>query len=360
MGNSKHKQLMEKLRSDILVGKYRTAQAFPSVRALARRYELAVATVQRALEELVREGLLTSERGRGTRVTHQGAVRKIGVMVPGVAYSEFFMPIVSEISRLAQAQGYTLIFGNITATTAAARITQAKTFARELVKENVAGVICQPLEFVADAASTNAQVMQIFDAAQVPVVLIDYDIVPPPARSKYDLVSINNYAAGAQLAKHLLALGARKIDFVMRPKCSWSVHARCDGVRNAVAAIPGASCRVLSTESDDLAALKRHLRRGRPDAFICGNDTIAAKFKQTLEAAGMQVPRDVLLAGFDDLQLASLLSPPLTTIHQPCAAMGAVAFKTLLNRIADPSRIASEIYLAAPLIVRASTLKSKE
>ena len=65
--------------------------------------------------------------------------------------------------------------------------------------------------------------------------------------------------------------------------------------------------------------------RKAPDAFICGNDHTAARLLQTLGAIGKQVPRDVLLAGFDDVACAQLLSPPLTTMRQPCEEIAAVA-----------------------------------
>ena len=101
----------------------------------------------------------------------------------------------------------------------------------------------------------------------------------------------------------------------------------------------------------------RALFRGRkaPDAFICGNDRTAARLLQTLGAIGKQVPRDVLLAGFDDVACAQLLSPPLTTMRQPCEEIAAVAVRTLLERIRAPSLPSREIDLEATLVVREST-----
>ena len=64
-----------------------------------------------------------------------------------------------------------------------------------------------------------------------------------------------------------------------------------------------------------------------------------------------------MLAGFDDVQFASVMTPQLTTIHQPCDGIAAMAFRALQERMADPSLPPREIYLAAPLVVRQSTAR---
>ena len=117
---------------------------------------------------------------------------------------------------------------------------------------------------------------------------------------------------------------------------------------------------VLYAEADDLKALKRYLKKQsrHPDAFICSNDAIAAVFKQTLEKAGLRVPEDVMLTGFADLQIASLMTPPLTTIRQNREQMAQAAFRRLMERIACPSLPPCDLFLHAPLVVRGSTLKS--
>ncbi len=358
MAHSKYRQILAELKKQILEARFDAAHPFPSEVALAREKGVNRNTVHRAFSELRRLGLVEGKPGVSPRIARRAVSRKVGLIVPGIAYSEFFQPIVSEISRLAQRHGYSLLFGNVTSRSPVRRAAQAKRFAQKLVEEGVVGVICQPLEFIDDASEPNAELLSVFDAAGVPVVLIDYDIVQSPERSRYDLVGINNFQAGARLAGHLLSVGAKRIDFVMRPNCAWSVHARCDGVYATVGRDRQAVSHVLVAEPDDLAALKDHLKEGRPDAFICGNDTVAAKFKQTLAKAGLRVPDDVLLAGFDDVQIAALLTPPLTTVHQPCTDIGARAFATLVRRIANPHAEPQEICLSAPLVVRESTKRS--
>ena len=87
---------------------------------------------------------------------------------------------------------------------------------------------------------------------------------------------------------------------------------------------------------------------------------IAAVLKRTLESLGRNVPNDILLAGFDDVKVASLTSPSLTTIHQPCERIAEVAFSRLLGRIARPDDEVLTIYVEAPLIVRDSTTQLRK
>lgn len=354
MADIRYKQVFERLKARILSQEFADGRPFPSEIAVARREGISRMTVHRAFAELRRLGLIAGGVGKAPRVVRARTSRRIGLIVPGLAYTEFFPAVVSAISQTAQARGYTLTFADVSAPDSAARAQQVLGFAESLVKSDVAGVILQPLELLGEADGLNRRLADVFARARIPVVLLDSDLVPLPERSGLDVVGINNFDAGYRLAEHLLMSGARKISFLMRSGWAPSVCNRLRGVRAAVGA-HGATCRVLDGEPTDLAALRRHLRRGRPDAFVCGNDLAAAKFRQTLAAAGLAVPSDVLLAGFDDVQIAELMDPPLTTVRQPCAEIGRQAVDALLSRIAAPEQSPREIYLAAPLVVRRST-----
>lgn len=353
----KYKKLFNTLRSDILSGKYAVDRPLPSFRALMQRQGLSISTVRHAFDELAREGLVVRIRGAGTYVSKQAVSRKIGLILPGVAYSDYFLPIVSEISRQAQEHGYMLIFGTVKSSDPKARAKMAVRFARKLVKECVAGVIYHPLELFPGAEKMNQDIVSVFAAAKIPVVLIDSDISFPPVRSAYDVVGINDVEAGYQLASHLLERGARRIHFLMRPYWAVGCHKRMYGAMAAV------QCRgdeyvfkKLVAEPDDLVAIRHSLKDGKPDAFICGNDESAAKFKQTLEKLGCRVPEDMLLAAFGDTPVARLTTPPLTVIHHPCEEIGAKVFETLISRIAHPESPVGDIFLSTKLVVRESTM----
>ena len=356
MSQSKYKQILAELKKQILGAKFDSSNPFPSEAAVAREKQTTRNTVHRAFIELRRLGLIEGEPGVAPRVASGKVSRKIGLIVPGVAYSEFFQPIVGEISRLSQERGYTLLFGNITSKDPAKRAAQAKRFAKELVREGVAGVICQPLELVEDSERLNQEILGIFDVAKVAVALFDCDFVLSPRRSEYDVVGINNYDAGYRLGEYLMSKKAKKVDFLLRPN---SASGQINRMRGATAAVKdkGGKVRTLVATPDDIAAIRSHLKEGRPDAILCGDDHSAAMLMKTLAKLGLRVPDDILLAGFDDVQIASLTMPGLTTIHQPCEDIAREVFRALLDRIADRTRPAREIYLSSPLVERGSTCR---
>ena len=90
------------------------------------------------------------------------------------------------------------------------------------------------------------------------------------------------------------------------------------------------------------------------DAFICANDLTAARLMQSLANIGLRVPQDVRVAGFDDVKFATLLSVPLTTIHQPCQGIATVAFDAMLERISGKPIPPRSLMLTPSLGVRES------
>ena len=360
MNATKYGRLVDALKEGIVSGRYGEGRPLPSVRAMIRRYRVSDRTVQHALDELERQRLIVRRQGSGTFVSRSAAQRKVGLIVPGTAYSEFFSRIVCEVLRLAQKEEMSLLFGDIGSESPDVRARTAKRLAADFLRQGVSGVLYQPLEFVRDSESRNREIVSLFAKASVPVVLVDCDIVKPPKRSEFDLVSVNNEASAGQLAELLAANGARKIHFLMHPDHSPNMYRRVNGVRNVVSALglPWSPSHVMEMAADDSRAIARHLKQHRPDAVICGTDLVAASFNQTLSALGVRVPDDILLAGFDDMRTATVMSPPLTTVHQPCEQIASRAFYGLLDRMADPSRPPLEVFLPAPLVERASTRRS--
>ncbi len=356
------------LLDDIRLGKYLPGRAFPSLTAIMRRFGVTRVTAARAVEELRRRGAVSTKSGSGSRVRN----RSIGLILPGLTYSEVFQPILARLSALCRGNGYSLIFGGAFTGTPDECAREARDLAASLVAQSVSGVILQPVTRCDGAGEANRAIVSTFAEARIPVVLIDYDIALSSGRSDYDMVGINNFEAGRCLGTHLLETGARRIAFLVHPNASASVALRYAGVaaatatasppqQQSVAPRRGAavSCQVfrLDAEPEDAKAVADALRRLRPDAFVCGNDKVAARLHQTLAALGRRVPDDVLLAGFDDIQIARAMTPQLTTMHQPCEDIATTAFRALLERIANPSLPPRDIFLSAPLVTRESTAR---
>ncbi len=348
-----HQEIFERLRREILSGKFGSEAGLPSETALARRFGVSRPTMSRVMLDMKREGLIVTHRGAPALLTRfaRNATGALGIVVPGVCYAEIFSPIVGVLKRLAEQGGWRVLTEAIRSDKPTVRMREARRIAYLFAKERVAGVFFQPLEFVADYTAASRAVLANFDALGIPVLLLDYDIVPPPDRSEYDLVGIDNVSAGLAVGRHLVRSGAKNVCFLQRPGAAPTVSDRLRGVACAMleANLPW-SCRthVLRCEPESRRAVSRFVAARKPDAIVSGNDAAAARLEETLAALGRA--DGIRLAGFDDVDIAARLG--LTTCRQPLEDLAHVAFQTLLQRIRSPYLPPRTVRLSAPLVVR--------
>ena len=226
--------------------------------------------------------------------------------------------------------------------------------AKGLISEGVRGVILKPVGFSGDGEVVNAGILSLFSDKSIPVVLVDSDAVRAPGRRGLDLIALDNFQAGCSLASHLIERRVRRIAFVARQGYADSVRRRLAGVQSVAGT--GHVDLLLANDcanSGDLQSAFHNLRE--LDAVICQNDVMAACVQKTLAQLGLSVPRDVLLAGFDDASLALSMRPRLTTIRQPCKEMASAAFQRLAERMRNPSMPATSILFQGELMARGST-----
>lgn len=348
------------LKSEILNGKYETEERFPSEEALARRFGTSRPTVERALRELKREGLLESRSGSGSYLTFaaRNATGAIGVIAPDYHKIDFFTDLCDGIASAARAAGYDTLLGDVSAPEAHNRGRWALDIANAYASRRTAGVLLEPVDLIPGSHEATKKVLDVLSSKNIPVVLIDRDYLPPPARSPYDLVGIDNMQAGYRLAKHLIDVGARNVRFLTQSDYASTIRARIQGVAQAVidAGLAWTNEFIVETSPSDVAAFRRLMRgRNRPDAFVCRNDPLAAQLLQTLGTLGFSVPGNVRVAGFDDAKIAKLLNPPLTTIRQPIKLLAETAVASLLQRIRTPGLAPRAILLDTQMVVRPST-----
>ena len=267
-----------------------------------------------------------------------------GLLIPGLGSTDIFEPICAEMARSAQAARYDLLWGDSPEGGPGVDVTRAEELCRKHVDRRVSGVFFAPLEFAEDGGASNRRIAETLAAAGIPVVLLDRDLEPFPRRSGFDLVGIDNLAGGCALAQHLLERGCRKIRFVSRPGSAPTVEARLAGARLAAEVRPLAGARLVD-----------EVLRSGADGAICANDATAAELMRGLLARGVRIPRDLKLAGFDDVRYAALLPVPLTTLRQPCRDLGAAAVRAMLERTETPALPARQILLSGTLVARAST-----
>jgi DNA-binding LacI/PurR family transcriptional regulator len=354
----KYKRIYQELRSALKDGSQKRGDMLPSENDLVERFGVSRPTVRRALEQLVNDGLIERRMGLGSVVSQpvKNEVLVFGLLIPELGTTEIFEPICQGIAQGQSGGQYDLLWGP-SSLHGASKEAQAEHLCRYYIERKVSGVFFAPMEHFEGRDAVNLSIARALDKAQIPIVLLDRDIVLFPARSKYDLVGIDNHRAGYVLTEHLLHTGARRIAFLASPFSAHTVDARIGGYREALHTHQGASAEALVQWANpgDLPAIREFIETTQPDSIVCANDNTAAQLLQTLSALGVQVPAQVRIAGIDDVKYAQLLQPALTTIRQPCREIGSTALLAMMDRIAHPAAPSREFIVDFQLIVRAST-----
>ena len=160
------------------------------------------------------------------------------------------------------------------------------------------------------------------------------------AGSKTPSIGFDNRAAMRALAEEVLSQGHRRIGFISAESArNDRARARIQGVRDAMQARgldPNALDLIetpYSTENGAAACQTLLARDVRPSVIMCGNDVLAVGAMQGARAMGLSVPEDVSVTGFDDIELATVVDPPLTTVHVPHREMGREAARILVARL---------------------------
>jgi LacI family transcriptional regulator len=195
-------------------------------------------------------------------------------------------------------------------------------------------------------------------ASRVPVVII----AGAPDERTADVVTADNRSGSAALVTHLIRdHGRRRLFFVAGPPTAPDANERRYGLEHALRTHP--ECRVVgwfqglfNVHGGDQAGQRlAAMPRGElPDAVVCANDQTAMGVLRALGRAGIRVPEEVAVVGFDDIFPGSLCDPPLTTVHQPMRMLGERACARLLDRIADPALRPRVDLLPTELVLRSS------
>jgi LacI family transcriptional regulator len=165
-----------------------------------------------------------------------------------------------------------------------------------------------------------------------------------------------------QAGRHLAALGHRHIGFISGPPMFRSSHERRAGLEDGMAAAglqlrPDAVAEGAYTFDSGAACGAALLARAdRPTAIFCANDEMAAGLLQAARRANLRVPEDLSVVGFDDFQIATQVSPTLTTVHSPIRNVGMLAAKKLFGRASEGRAISIDTAALMPsLVVRESS-----
>ncbi len=179
---------------------------------------------------------------------------------------------------------------------------------------------------------------------------------------EFSSVAVDDRRGGRLAARHLVDIGRSRIAFIGGPRTLTQVKHRLRGAQEIVDGAPGVSLRQVETLAMDADAgrgaveqLLTEAARERPDAIFAANDLVALGALQALTLAGLRVPDDVAIVGYDDIDFAASAAIPLSSVRQPRDELGAVAADMLLELIADPSARVRDVVLEPELVVRRST-----
>ena len=362
MGSStefKYQHIYRDLKSALTDGRIQPGERLPTENELVQRYGVSRPTATKALNSLQQEGLVDRKIGSGTyATTHQpnrAPSHLFGLLVPGLGKGEIFEPICNQIALLAEERDFALLWsgGEIKSEQTAEGLVAA---ARRYVQTGAAGVFFAPLELSPSFESINRKVIGVFEAARVPIVLIDSDYVAFPERSHFDLVGMDNFQGGYVVTQYMLKNGAERVDFLARPYSAYTVPIRLRGYKEALV-----DCGIMPHtdwvhfgDPEDAAFVEEHLLKSGASHVVCANDATAAALMNTLDAAGVGIPNQMAIVGFDDVGYAPHLRVPLTTLHQPCSEIADMAVETMLWRIKNPTAPARTHTVVGRMVVRRS------
>jgi len=319
-------QVKRKLRQAILDGKL--TDRIPSERQLAKRYDIAQMTARKAIMDLVSEGVLYRQVGKGTFVCRPGTAAQrmyaIGfALYPGVAdgaANPYFSMVLRGVEEVARQRGYSVVFtGDIASLTGPGGIDRRDGPGRKV--DGVLAVAMDDEQAVRSAARV------------VPTVLLDNEM------DGLSCVLADNISGGLLATRHLIERGHTRIAFLGGHGNSAVGRQRQTGYMQAMA---GAGLEVETTlvrecgfrfASGHAQIDRLVLRPDPPTAVFCVNDAVALGAMSRLRELHLDVPGDVSLVGLDDIEPASMVSPALTTVRVPRQRIGRTAAEALLDMI---------------------------
>jgi LacI family transcriptional regulator len=306
-----------------------------TIRDVARAARVSVATVSRVQNN---SSLVTEPTGRRVRrvavrlgYSPHAAARSlstrrtssIGVLLPDL-YGEFYAELIRGIDQTAQGHGYHLLIAsshNDKATIEAAL---------QAMRGRVDGLIV-----MAPAPGAHVPVRNLPE--RFPVVLLNCNA----SGRTFDSIVLANREGARQMVHHLIALGHRRIAMITGPSRNYDATERRRGYHAALRAaglrgsrrweVPGDF-----TQGSGFEACRRLLNcKARPTAIFAGNDAMAIGALSALAEAGVGVPDQVAVAGFDDIPMARYMHPPLSTVRVDISALGERATRRLLDAVGN-------------------------
>ncbi|MBU1324150.1 MAG: LacI family transcriptional regulator [Alphaproteobacteria bacterium] len=322
-----------------------------NIRDVAQRAEVSVASVSRVLNgagpvtDVTRKKVMEAVEAlqyvphSGARSLSTSRSQTVGVILPDL-YGEFFSELIRGIDLAARERGYHLIVSSShdDAGEAAAAVRS--------MRGRVDGLILMSPHAAVGQAAAGV-------TGGLPVVRLN----DGAAEADRPAIVVDNHGGAVAAVKHLIALGRSRIAHIAGPNDNMEAEARLSGYLEAMAEA-GLDARVIEGDFDMASGRRAGLEMARSgdsvDAVFAGNDMMALGVMLALQDAGRLCPEDVAVVGFDDVPLASLVRPGLTTLRIDIAEIGRSALVRLLAAI-DGQQDTGRQIVRPELVIRGST-----
>ncbi len=306
-----------------------------TIKDVAREAKVSVASVSRVLngtggvtpatQKIVREvaARLHYVPDNAARSLITGRTNTIGAVLPDL-YGEFFSELIRGIDLAARARGLHLLVSSshdgVEDAAAAVRAMRGRVDGMLILSEYV------DADFLGNNLPDN-----------LPVVLLD----SPVKSARYPVFNIDNRAGAIAMVRHLVESGRERVAFIAGPKTNFDAQQRDKGYRAAMAKhAPDAQLTIVagdfSEESGYRAGRELLAQKKRPQAVFAANDMMAVGCLYAFKEAGLDVPKDIAVAGFDDILIARYVTPPLSTVQVRIADLGRIALERLAALL-DPA-----------------------
>ncbi|MCX6993680.1 MAG: GntR family transcriptional regulator [Kiritimatiellaeota bacterium] len=338
----------ENLESQIRNGLLPVDGRISSEYELSRKYKISRMSARQALTNLVGRNLLYRVPGKGTFVaawkeSAQSSI--IGLVLNNVA-NPFFAQLTKTIQKKTLESGYDVIFY------ATNNLIEESKAIDMLIKRRVAGAVLIPSQDDGEANLIGKLVLE-----KMPFVYLNRILKKPET----DCVIANNSDGLAQAMEYLFSLGHRHIGFVAASPYTSAVSERMDGYnafmkRRNLSEYASVQISSFPNDKGGYDAGKAMLAsRRRPTAIFCANDITAVGVMKSARELKINIPGELSIVGYDDIELAGHLSPALTTISQPLEEMAKQAIDILIKKIGGENNGAKkQVVLPAKLVIRES------
>jgi LacI family transcriptional regulator len=358
-----YRQIVHDLRVKIAEGKFPVGYRIETHKQLAAMYDVSLITIKKAIDELAKEGLVMSKAGKGTFVINNVPLSKptrnlktentIGFVSRDLK-NPFFSLIAHEIELIANTKGYITLITNSTDNQ-----DKEENLIRQLKESGATGLIIASMAQKYFANET----IRTLHKEKFPYVMVSYvhdkDIY---------FVGTDHVHGGFLATEHLIQRGYESIGFINSPIGNLTGDLRRIGYFKAMEHYQrsinpdhiyyleyGGGWKYYSAGLELGKSICK--KKNRPNAFFVYNDLAAIGFQRAVLDFGLRVPDDVAIVGFDDIEMASYVRVPLTTIRQPTKEIANNALDVIIGQI-NSSNPQYHTILKPELIVRASTTEN--